>query len=513
MAYAKINMFLNKSFGVRGTANGEFDYPTSLCLVGNQIFVVDKQNSRIQVFDLDGVFLFKFGTEGTGNNNFYFPEKICSDGTHLYITDSANHRIKKHDLLGVFVLEFGTLGTGNNNFDYPKGIDTKNGFLYIADTQNNRIKIHSNTGTFVNEIAGFNFPEGVCISALNEIVICDSFNQNVKIYNLALVLLHTSTFSLQYPSDIASVNGILAISDKQDNRIIFCDNEGIYISDTFLDLNFPMTVFYKDASLYVVNYSLHEVSIFDFTITTEFPKYSNKLLKLTKQLYPTGRAWWMRKGGIFEKIHEALTFSESLAIEKIRSINDSILADNLNFSLEDATNWERALGLINNPENTFETRKLVILRKYKHPGDVLYRQSSLYLQGQLQSAGFMVWVHENKFGDPPVVYDFVTALYGNVKYNAVNYGFSSSLTYKKILNSIYDETDDFGDLAHQRAVFFIGGEFWPARISQPKPREKEFRELVLKLKPAHMAAISIVDFISGGVGIGSGSIGYTFVIK
>ena len=241
--------------------------------------------------------------------------------------------------------------------------------------------------------------------------------------------------------------------------------------------------------------------------------YSDKLLKLTKQLYPNGRAWWMRKSGIFEKIHEALTYSESLVIEKIRSISDSILADNENFTTEDASNWERALALFNNSSLSLYLRKQSILRKYKHPGDILYRQSSLYLQGQLQAAGFMVWVHENRFGDPPSIYQLSSALYDTFLYGSLNYGAFSNVSFDIIFNSIYDETGQIGDYNHQRAAFFIGGETFLDRVSLNKVREKEFRELVLKLKPAHTAAILFIDFIIGSGGIGFASIENTFKIS
>ena len=51
-------------------------FPSSAVVANSQIFVVDRQNNKIQIFDLDGVFVSEFGSVGTGNDNFSLPEGI-----------------------------------------------------------------------------------------------------------------------------------------------------------------------------------------------------------------------------------------------------------------------------------------------------------------------------------------------------------------------------------------------------------------------------------------------------
>jgi uncharacterized protein YmfQ (DUF2313 family) len=233
----------------------------------------------------------------------------------------------------------------------------------------------------------------------------------------------------------------------------------------------------------------------------------DRFLKLTKQLYPSGRAWWMRKSGILEKIHQGLIDSEVLAYENLKSLYNSILPDNANFSLEDAANWEKALGLLTNLENDLETRKSAIIRKINHPGNVKARQSYLFLQGQLQLAGFDVYVHENR----PTIYNFVEALYDQVKYGQVTYGQSEAFEYTKVANQILaSENEDFnlGNLDNAKELFFVGGETFPDFAIIPSIRENEFRELILRLKPAHTVAIIMADFVYG---IGFATIGLTII--
>ncbi len=122
-----------------------------------------------------------------------------------------------------------------------------------------------------------------------------------------------------------------------------------------------------------------------------------KIKKLGKTLYPTGRAFKIPFEGVFDKLNSALSESETRAFDDAVSILDSALPDNDNFTTGDATDWERRLGLITNPAVPLSDRKLAIIRKIRHPGNIPARQNFLYLQGQLQDAGFDVFVFENRF--------------------------------------------------------------------------------------------------------------------
>jgi hypothetical protein len=121
------------------------------------------------------------------------------------------------------------------------------------------------------------------------------------------------------------------------------------------------------------------------------------ILKLTKQLYPTGRAFNLKPGSIFEKLHTGLGQSELRAWQDANAILNSILPDNDNFTTDDATQWEIRLGLITNTSISLADRKAAILRKMNHPGSIKARQNYLYVQDQLQTAGFNVNVFENRF--------------------------------------------------------------------------------------------------------------------
>ena len=508
MPDTNVILLFDSQFGTRGSGDNNFEYNAGICVAGSQLYVVDKQNNRVKIHDLAGVFVSEFGSFGSGNDNFSFPEFVASDGIHLFITDSANHRIKKHDLAGVFVSEFGSFGSGNDNFNYPMALTIYNDLLYIVDKQNNRIKVHQKDGTFVFEITGFLFPEGIA-NIEDKIVISDSANKKIKFYTPLGNFLNDSDSIFIYPTSVKNVNGVLCVTEKQDSKIVFLDDVGQFISefgskgtgqDQFF---FPYDSFYDNDLLYISDSANHRIKIFELVIESPVPIYANDFLALTKQLYPTGRAWWMKKNSIFELLHFGLAYSESRINSVIKELLDSIIPDNDNFSETDALNWEKALGLYQQTDLSFIERKEAIIRKMQFPGSVPARQHYLFVQGELRAAGFDVYVHENRFGDPPVVNEFAASIFDEIKFDEGLFD-NEGIEGTKIANHIEETKDadfNFGDSVNMRATFFIGAETFPNRADVNILRKNEFRELILKLKPAQTAGLLLVDY-SDFTGIG-----------
>ncbi|WP_434127648.1 6-bladed beta-propeller, partial [Enterococcus faecium] len=67
------------------------------------VFVVDNNNNRIQVFDLNGTFLRKWGTLGSGDGQFNSPEGITIYNNEVFVVDNNNNRIQVFDLNGVYL--------------------------------------------------------------------------------------------------------------------------------------------------------------------------------------------------------------------------------------------------------------------------------------------------------------------------------------------------------------------------------------------------------------------------
>lgn len=227
-------------------------------------------------------------------------------------------------------------------------------------------------------------------------------------------------------------------------------------------------------------------------------------MALTRQLYPTGRAWKLPFDGYFEGLHRGLAQSENRLYDDTLSILDSLIPDNDNFSQDDATDWERRLGIYSAPGTLFADRKLAILRKMKAPGKNPAHGHYLFIQTQLQAAGFNVYVHENI----QLLYPSGTDTYNPATLNAailseVQQGDFQQGDFQQggfinqvVARSIYNSDDIHFDVGYSlRSTFFIGGQVLGTYANVPAAREIEFRQLILQLKQTQLIAFLFINYI------------------
>lgn len=239
-----------------------------------------------------------------------------------------------------------------------------------------------------------------------------------------------------------------------------------------------------------------------YGVPHRFPNSSREtltdiLIGLVRQLYPTGRAWWMKRFGIFYRLHLAINITFIRFIEACELTIDSAFPDNDNFDENDCLLWEYRLGLITNTSLSLAVRKQAILRKMAYPSNQKARQSPLFIQTQLQLAGFNVFVHENTkpYRTPA---DIVEIGLNNTQHGGVTqHGDGTqhgSLGFDVIANlAVPNETYSVG--SNLWATFFIGGETLGDVASIDENRLVEFKELVLKLKPAHTVVYTFLNYV------------------
>lgn len=140
---------LISQFGDRGTADGEFNYPTMIAFDKNQLLVVDSLNFRIQRLDIHGNFISKFGQPGNATGYHSRPKGIATDmKQNIYVIDGLFHSVQIFDSSGNFLMNFGEQGQAEGQFWLPTGIliDDKQ-TIYIADSYNQRIQMFRFLGT------------------------------------------------------------------------------------------------------------------------------------------------------------------------------------------------------------------------------------------------------------------------------------------------------------------------------------------------------------------------------
>ena len=139
---------LVKRIGSRGTGDGEFNFPTYLCLDGGRLMVADSLNFRVQFFDQQLRFTGSAGTLGSAPGSLPRPKGIAVDSAgHLYVVDAVLHVLQVFNRDGALLLALGAQGEQPGEFWLPNGLwiapdDT----IYVADSRNRRVQVFRYVG-------------------------------------------------------------------------------------------------------------------------------------------------------------------------------------------------------------------------------------------------------------------------------------------------------------------------------------------------------------------------------
>lgn len=237
---------------------------------------------------------------------------------------------------------------------------------------------------------------------------------------------------------------------------------------------------------------------------------AERIVKLSSQLYPTGRAFKGPVIGDLHKLKQALAESEARFHDDARSLLNSLLPDNDDFTADDATDWERRLGLITSEGVALATRKEAIERKWNHPGTIKPRQNYRFLERELRNAGFDVYVYENRFAYGDGSYftltpdEFASGSPGVFTQTSIEH--SDELEHgddlehgqfawsNQIANYIEQAKDDLFLIADYKHTFFVGGSVAGTFANVDNTREQEFRQLILRTKPTQTVGFLLINY-------------------
>jgi DNA-binding beta-propeller fold protein YncE len=123
--------------GVAGRTRNTFDQPNDVLIAPNgDIFVADGHpadgNNRIVKFSSDGIYLMAWGGTGSAPGQFRTPHALAMDSQGLlYVGDRSNRRIQVFQQDGTFVRDF-------YNFGRASGVTIDgDDNLYVADSESN----------------------------------------------------------------------------------------------------------------------------------------------------------------------------------------------------------------------------------------------------------------------------------------------------------------------------------------------------------------------------------------
>jgi DNA-binding beta-propeller fold protein YncE len=133
--FAKDGKLLTQ-WGKKGGGEGEFRLPHAIRRDGRgRVYVGDRENNRVQVFDPDGKFLAQFTDSGAPYGLF-----LTGEG-RLFVADGRAHWVKVLDLQGRVLGRWGEKGTAPGQFLVPHGLCVdSHGAVYVAEVDGRRVQ-------------------------------------------------------------------------------------------------------------------------------------------------------------------------------------------------------------------------------------------------------------------------------------------------------------------------------------------------------------------------------------
>lgn len=157
-----------------------------------RLLVADVAAHRLLVFGRDGALQGKIGQRGSAPGEFNFPTHVAVDGRgHIFVSDALNFRVQEFDPRLAFVRIYGKQGDVPGSFSHPKGLafDSED-HLYVVDAQFEAVQVFGNDGAlllnFGEEGRGrgqFWLPAGIHIDAKDRVWIADSYNRRVQVFD------------------------------------------------------------------------------------------------------------------------------------------------------------------------------------------------------------------------------------------------------------------------------------------------------------------------------------------
>jgi len=120
---------------------GTFNRPTDVAWDSqDNIYISDGYgNSRFVKIAKNGVWQKAVGTHGGGDNQFNTPHTIASDGTNIYVGDRGNFRIQVYDTNMNFKASYGNIGA-------PWAVQVTPKYIYSGDGTGKIYRLDHNTG-------------------------------------------------------------------------------------------------------------------------------------------------------------------------------------------------------------------------------------------------------------------------------------------------------------------------------------------------------------------------------
>jgi len=236
---SRINVFdikgnLIKTWGTFGNGEGQLNNPTSILAEESFVHISDAGNSRIVTFDNDGNFIRDWGNSGFDYQLVQNPTDIAVDDSGIYyVSDGNQNKILKFDTNGIFVGEINSLLTASAKFSSIESITTNGDNIFLLSSTTNRILHFHSNGGFLKSFGSegqsnkqFQNPVSLEFADNDHLYVADSANYRVLVMNTSGdYVAKWGTFGNgpgqfnQMTGIDVDLNGDIWVGDSGNNRI------------------------------------------------------------------------------------------------------------------------------------------------------------------------------------------------------------------------------------------------------------------------------------------------------
>ena len=242
----------------RAIGDGQFKNPwgVAIDLQTDNIYVTDKNNHRVQVFDKQGTFLFKFADKW-----MRCPRYIAIHGNILYISHCF---LSIYDLYGNFISKVGNSKCDKSYFSHPYGIAISDDSLYVCDNADGMVTVFLHHYPFVNRFYVGESPVDIQLTRDYLYVLCAKipflsvFNINL---NLVKTFINCSNLACPFGFCI-DVQGNFIVTTHFDNTVNFINQLGNLFHRLTDEIYKPMAVDLDSKGRLIVVVS-HRILIFN----------------------------------------------------------------------------------------------------------------------------------------------------------------------------------------------------------------------------------------------------------
>jgi tripartite motif-containing protein 71 len=158
------------------------------------LYIVDRANCRIFVFDKDRKFRFSFGGIGEKRGQFKLLQDVAVDRQgRIYAADALGVPIQVFDRNGGLIYGFGLHGDGQGEVSFPAGLFVdRHDQIWAVDKTQHRVNVFDRSGMFLRTFGNYGqtegnlfYPVAVAVTGLGRVYVIEAGSRRMQVFTLS----------------------------------------------------------------------------------------------------------------------------------------------------------------------------------------------------------------------------------------------------------------------------------------------------------------------------------------